>query len=74
MNYRDWARDNRRLLAALANSFPVTPSAVHQWRRNGVPIDRMEGVRKFTGRQVSIAEMATEAAALRAARREVEEV
>ena len=72
MNYRDWFVANREKAAALAESFPVTASAVHQWFHKGVPIDRMQGVYRFSKRKVSVAEMAIETASLRCARREAE--
>lgn len=42
---------------ALAAHFQLTPSAVSQWRGNGVPVDRMRAVRDFTGGVVTLEDM-----------------
>ncbi len=43
--------------ARLASHFGLTPSAVTQWRTNGVPVHRMKAVRDFSHGEVSIEEM-----------------
>jgi len=60
MNLNDWLDNEVGRSARLANHFGVTPSAVTQWRSNGVPVERMKAVRDLTGGEVSIEEMLPE--------------
>ena len=57
MNLPTWLDADRGRLTALAAHFDLTPSAVSQWRTNGVPPARMKAVRDFTGGVVSLDEM-----------------
>jgi hypothetical protein len=70
MMFKEWFAMNRSRAAELARSFPVTPSAVHQWSHNGVPLDRMQGVEAFTQRAVTVAEMLAEYAQRRRERKD----
>lgn len=42
---------------ALTQHFGLTPSAVSQWRSNGVPSGRMKAVREFTNGAVTLDDM-----------------
>lgn len=57
MTLPEWLDGERGRLVAMAAHFKVTMSAVTQWRLNGVPRDRMIGVRDFTDGAVSLEEM-----------------
>lgn len=60
MNLNQWLDNEVGRSAHLAKHFGVTPSAVTQWRSNGVPVERMKAVRDLTGGEVSIEEMLPE--------------
>lgn len=60
MNLNDWLDGDRGRLKAMAEHFGVTPSAVSQWRTNGVPPSRMKAVRDFTGGQVTLDDLLPE--------------
>ncbi len=57
MNIIEWLDNETGRAARLAEHFGITPSAVTQWRSNGIPLDRMKEVRDFTSGDVSIEEM-----------------
>lgn len=57
MNLNTWLDGEFGRAARLAEHFAVTPSAVTQWRSNGVPPDRMKAVRDFTDGDVTLEEM-----------------
>lgn len=57
MNLNQWLDAETGRSARLAEHFNVTPSAVTQWRSNGVPVDRMKAVRDFTANAVTVEEM-----------------
>lgn len=60
MNITDWLEAEKGRSAALAAHFGKTPSAVSQWKTNGVPLSLMKAVREFTGGQVTLEEMVAE--------------
>jgi DNA-binding transcriptional regulator YdaS (Cro superfamily) len=39
--------------ANIARYFNITPAAVNQWRKNGIPAERIIGLEKLVKRQVS---------------------
>lgn len=51
----------------MAEHFGITPSAVSQWRTNGVPADNLLAVHEFTGRVVTLEELLRERGAQKAA-------
>lgn len=57
MNIKQWLDAETGRSAKLAAFFDVTPSAVTQWRSNGVPPERMKAVRDFTDGVVTLEEM-----------------
>lgn len=57
MRFEDWLDAERGRLTRVAAHFQVSPSAVSQWRVNGVPVDSMLGLHEFTGKEVSLEEM-----------------
>ena len=57
MDYTDWLKAEPGRASALAAHFGVTPSAVSQWRTNGVPPAHMKAVRDFSGGEVTLEEM-----------------
>ena len=57
MNLNQWLDNETGRSARLAEHFGVTPSAVTQWRSNGVPVERMKAVRDFTANAVTVEEM-----------------
>lgn len=61
MNLTAWLEAEKGRSAALAQHFGVTPAAVSQWKRNGVPLDNMKAVRDFTGGLVTLDEMVPDA-------------
>lgn len=61
MNLTSWLDAEKGRSAALAAHFEVTPAAVSQWKKNGVPLGNMKAVREFTGGAVSLEEMVPEA-------------
>lgn len=60
MDLNAWLESEEGRSASLAAHFSVTPAAISQWKRNGVPVDRMKSVRDFTGGAVSLEEMVPE--------------
>ena len=70
MRYAEWfEKQDGATAKELAASFPVTVPAVYQWAKDGVPVERMEGVEKFTRRAVCINDMVLESADFRRSRR-----
>lgn len=57
MTLGEWLDGERGRAKRLAEHFHVTPSAVSQWRTNGVPVDKMVDVRAFTGGRCSIEDL-----------------
>lgn len=57
MRFDDWLDAERGRLTKVAAHFEVSPSAVSQWRVNGVPVDSMLALYEFTGKEVSLEEM-----------------
>lgn len=57
MNLTQWLEEEKGRSAALANHFGVKPSAVSQWKTNGVPLAHMKAVREFTRGKVGLEEM-----------------
>ena len=57
MKLTDWLDADRGRLTALAAHFALSPSAVSQWRAEGVPVRRMRAVRDFTAGEVTLDEM-----------------
>ncbi len=60
MNLQTWLDEEWGRSARLARHFGVTPGAVSQWRRQGVPLARMKAVRSFTQGEVSLEDMLPE--------------
>jgi DNA-binding transcriptional regulator YdaS (Cro superfamily) len=60
MDLTTWLESEKGRAAALAAHFNVTPAAVSQWKKNGVPLDNMKAVRDFTGGVVTLEEMVPE--------------
>lgn len=60
MKFSQWLDGEVGRSSRIAQHFGVTPSAVTQWRTNGVPIDSMKEVRSFTNDEVSLEEMLDE--------------
>ncbi len=57
MNLTTWLEAEKGRSAALATRFNRSPSAISQWKTNGVPTDLMKAVRDFTGGAVTLEEM-----------------
>ena len=57
MNLNEWLSTEKGRAASLADFFQITPSAVTQWRSNGVPVGRMREVCDFTGGEVTLDEL-----------------
>lgn len=57
MDFCEWLDGERGRQLRVAEYFDVTPSAVSQWRRNGVPRDKIAQVHELTKRAVSIASL-----------------
>lgn len=57
MKFTTWLDAEVGRLKNIADSFKITPSAVSQWRTNGIPPDRMKAVRDLTGGDVTLDEM-----------------
>jgi DNA-binding transcriptional regulator YdaS (Cro superfamily) len=60
MTLTDWLSQESGRMTALAAHFALTPSAVSQWRTNGVPPSRMKAVREFTAGAVTLDDMVPE--------------
>jgi len=67
MTFSDWLKAETGRAAALAAHFGVTPSAVSQWRVNGVPTANMKAVRDFTDGAVTLDDMLPDPATREAA-------
>jgi len=65
MNLKAWLEAEKGRSAALAFHFRVTPAAVSQWKKNGVPLANMKAVRDFTDGAVSLEEMVPRAEAVK---------
>lgn len=63
MDLTTWLEAEKGRAASLAAHFNVTPAAVSQWKKNGVPLDNMKAVRDFTGGVVTLEEMVPEGGA-----------
>jgi len=61
MNLNTWLEAEKGRSASLALHFGVSPAAISQWKRNGVPLDNMKAVRDFTEGAVTLEEMVPEA-------------
>lgn len=61
MKFNTWLDAEVGRLKNIADAFQITPSAVSQWRANGIPPDRMRAVHDLTGGDVSFEEMIPEA-------------
>lgn len=57
MDLNTWLDEAPGRLTSMAAHFDVTPSAISQWRKNGVPLDRMRAVSDFTDGAVSLEDM-----------------
>ena len=57
MNLTSWLEAEKGRSALLAAHFGVSPGAVSQWKKNGVPLNNMKALREFTGGMVSLEEM-----------------
>lgn len=60
MDLKTWLESEKGRGALLAGHFDLTPSAVSQWKTNGVPLSLMKAVRDFTGGAVTLEEMVPE--------------
>jgi len=63
MDLTTWLEAEKGRSAALASHFGVSPGAVSQWKKNGVPVDNMKAVRDFTGGVVTLEELVPDASA-----------
>lgn len=57
MKLNEWLAAEIGRTKALADHFGLTPSAVSQWKDNGIPPRRMLAIRDFTDGAVSVEEM-----------------
>jgi hypothetical protein len=57
MKFSAWVEEEEGRGAMLAAHFDVTPSAISQWKKNGVPKDNMLEVRRLSDGRVSLEEM-----------------
>lgn len=57
MRFPTWLDEEPGRLTKMAAHFDVSPSAISQWRANGVPPARMKAVRDFTENLVTLEEM-----------------
>lgn len=57
MELQTWVAARKGRSAELAAHFELTPSAVSQWLKNGVPVHRMKAVRDFTGGEVGLEDL-----------------
>ena len=57
MTFTDWLKAETGRATSLAAHFNITPSAVSQWRTNGVPTANMKAVREFTDGAVTLEDM-----------------
>lgn len=61
MKFNEWLDQEGLRAQRLAEHFGITPSAVSQWKTNGVPISRMKAVQAFSKNKVSLKEMLDDA-------------
>lgn len=57
MTLSDWLDAESGRVTRTAAHFGLTPSAVTQWRTNGVPVERMSAIRELTGGAVTLEDM-----------------
>ena len=57
MNIKSWLEAEKGRAMALSRHFGLTPSAVSQWKTNGVPRRLMRDVLSYTGGIVSLNDM-----------------
>ena len=57
MKFNTWLDAEVGRLKNIADTFKISPSAVSQWRANGIPPDRMRDVHRLTNGEVSFEEM-----------------
>ncbi len=57
MKLNTWLEAEKGRLTALADHFNLTPSAVSQWKTNGVPRDKLRAVRDWTDGAVELEDM-----------------
>jgi len=57
MKLNEWLDAETGRTKSLADLFGLTPSAVSQWRDNGIPPRRMLAIRDFTNGVVTVEEM-----------------
>ena len=62
MDLNTWLEAEKGRSASLAAHFGVSPAAISQWKRNGVPLDNMKAVREFTSGAVTLEEMVPDSA------------
>ncbi len=60
MQLTEWLESEKGRSLALSKFIGVTRSAVSQWKTNGVPLDHMRTVSKFTGGAVTLEDMVPE--------------
>ena len=59
MTLSEWLDAQNGRLTETAKHFAITPAAVHQWKTNGVPVDRMRSVELWTRGAVTLQDMVT---------------
>lgn len=64
MDLNEWLNGSGRTVG-LAQHCKVTPSAVSQWKTNGVPVRHMEAVSAFTAGEVSVEDLLAQMLALK---------
>lgn len=57
MTFDEWLDGERGRLTMVADHFGVTPSAVSQWRANGVPVRLIPVVHELTNSDVPLEEL-----------------
>ena len=57
MRFEDWLDAERGRLTKVAAHFQVSPSAVSQWRVNGVPVNNIVALHELTEKAVSLEEL-----------------
>jgi len=62
MDLKTWIDGRKGRAGELAAHFAVTPSAVSQWLKNGVPVHHMKAVRDFTDGEVGLDDLIPEPA------------
>ncbi len=61
MTYWDWVEESRGRIKRVARHFGITPAAVSNWRRNGVPPHRRQEVHALACGRVPLDQMHPEA-------------